>query len=201
MKALFIGSHCDDIELGCGGTIAKYIGEWQVICLVLSSSSSFWKNPELKDISSASLHSLGVSDVSYSSFQTDCFADQRQDIWELLHVTEKTLKPDIVFTNDRDCHQDHVVVYEETIRNFRGKTTIAAYKPTIRNCSQGIYNYFEVLSKNHVDQKLKALKMYNKLYKDKIYFQEENVLAQMRVYGMFVETEFAESFRVEKFVR
>ena len=30
LKLLFIGAHCDDIEIGCGGTILKIINEYKI---------------------------------------------------------------------------------------------------------------------------------------------------------------------------
>ena len=42
LKLLFFGAHCDDIEIGCGGTILKLIDQYKIreikwvgLCLVI----------------------------------------------------------------------------------------------------------------------------------------------------------------------
>jgi N-acetylglucosamine malate deacetylase 1 len=44
-KILAIGAHCDDIELGCGGTLARHVTRGDsVTCLILTRSG--YRNPK-----------------------------------------------------------------------------------------------------------------------------------------------------------
>jgi len=199
MKVLFLGCHCDDIELGCGGTINKYVGLGvDVMCCTFSKVSVFQgKHVDLSENSSAALKRLGVDNMRFLDFQTNRFHEMRQDIWLSVNSLEKYYNPDIVFTNEWDNQQDHETLFKEVTRNFR-RATIISYKASVRNAPQHAYNLYEELSQVNVEAKKDALRCYYPLYQDLIYFKMENIEAITRNAGIYVEAEFAEPFCVVK---
>lgn len=204
MKILFLGSHCDDIELGCGATIHKKKDEWEIICAVFSEAVPFEESTgvrvkHLKEISKASLRSLGVQEFHHFDFPTNAFAEERQNIWQTIHSLKRQYQPDLVFSHLADEHQDHEVLYNETIRNFQD-TSIVLYKPTMRYKTVHDWNWIEIVSSRDVDAKQKALALYTPC-RNKLYFYPENIEAQMRVYAMQTDwAEFAEAFKIEKLI-
>ena len=196
MKALFIGCHCDDIELGCGGTIHKRKNDWDITCVVLSSCGPFGHLRELRDYSLKSLNELGATKVKFENFPTNDFWQHRQRLWQVINDLDAAIKPDIVFTQCVDDHQDHKTLYEETIRNFK-KVDVVSYQPTTRNSLSHRWNWFEVLSQENVDAKIIVLDNFP-CYNRKIYFVPENVKSQLRINAMYIEEEFAEAFELVK---
>jgi|LakMenEpi03Aug12_release.lakeMendotaPanAssembly.Ray.scaffolds.fasta_scaffold01099_60 LmbE family N-acetylglucosaminyl deacetylase len=197
MKALFIGCHCDDIELGCGGTIHKRKNDWNIFCAVFSECGPFGSLKELKNYSKKSLEELGANEVIFDDFPTNDFWQYRQKIWEKIHELEKSINPDIIFTQCPDNHQDHKTIYEESVRNFKKKDMIS-YQSSIRNSLDHSWNWFEVLNRSDVDAKINILKNFP-CYKDtKIYFTPENIESQLRINAMYIESEFAEAFKLIK---
>lgn len=197
MKALFIGCHCDDIELGCGGTIHKYKNDWEIICVVLSNCGVNGNLKELKDYSLKSLNELGVTNVIFKEFPTNDFWKYRQQIWEVIHDLEKSIKPNIVFSQCKDNHQDHKILYNETIRNFK-QIDVISYQSSSRNSLNYKWNWFEVLNQTNVDAKIKMLDNFPCYRYSKNYFKPENILAQLRMGAMYIEKEFAEAFELVK---
>jgi len=194
MKILFLGCHCDDIELGCGGTVHK-LGANDISCVVLSVESPIQgRTFMLKSQSINSLRSLGVSDIKHWDFLVNHFHESRQKIWEILRDLNEKLSPDIVFTQEDDLHQDHSTLYKETLRNFR-KSSILTYKASARNSPDISFNYYEPLSREDLRAKVTALAEYIDL--DFLYYcKPESLEAVARVTGIPVEEEFAEGFNV-----
>jgi len=204
MKALFIGCHCDDIELGCAATIHKH-PDWQIRCVVLTKDSSnfHWKTNrsyEHLDLTcKQSLEMLGVTDVKIYTDITCCFFQRsRQVIWERLHREETEFQPDIIFSQYADSNQDHATLYEETQRNFRDKP-VYFYRPHERDLHPFTKNAFSIVDESDAEAKLKCLEAY-KVYDDRIYFDPEVIKAGLVLNGSLTGHKYAESFFVDKHI-
>lgn len=187
MKVLILGSHCDDIELGCGGTLHKHHKDWCAHCAVLSS------RPGLEPVARATLRRLGATETHFRDFVYNDFPSQRQEIWEFLKNFQTAFAPDLVLTQEPDDHQDHETLYRETVRVFR-QTTLATYlvAPSLKNFAADTY---EGLSGADVAAKKESLAAYRDFYPGKNYLEWANVEAQLRAVGVYPGLEFAESFR------
>jgi LmbE family N-acetylglucosaminyl deacetylase len=199
MKVLFVGCHCDDIELGCGGTVHKYVQAGvDVLCYTFSRVSVFQgQDIDLSEASSEAMKVLGVDKPKYYDFPTNRFHEVRQKVWQGLNWLEKMYNPDVVFTNEWDNQQDHETLFKEVTRNFR-RATIISYKASVRNAPEHSYNMYEELSLENLTAKKSACQCYYPLYKELIYFKMENIEAVVRNAGIYVESEFAEPFSVVK---
>lgn len=195
MNVLFLGCHCDDIELGCGGTISKFRHKWNIHCHVLSDKDLVGR--DLKSTCCKSLKKIGVKNVSFSSFKPSHFHEKRQEIWSTLNSLDEEIKPEAVFSNENDEHQDHKILYEETLRNFR-KSSIIQY--TISRSSNSFNpNIFIELSKKDVKSKCSAVLEYRKLY-NKNYLSKKSVVSQLIFFGIHQEMKYCESFNAKKII-
>jgi LmbE family N-acetylglucosaminyl deacetylase len=121
LRLLCLGAHCDDIEIGCGGTLLRLLEEHpgsQVDWVVLSS------NPEREREARASaaefLGAAAHSAVSIESFRESFFPWRGEAIKEHFEKLKAATAPDVVFTHHRhDEHQDHRLVAELTWNTFR----------------------------------------------------------------------------------
>ena len=200
MRVLFLGSHCDDIELGCGATIAKHNHDWEIYCAVFSNTVPLdggWAC--LKLTSEQSLATLGVQRMVHFDFRTNHFHQHRQQIWETINSIKSDFNPDLVFTHLPDEQQDHETIHNETIRNFQN-TSVLLYKPTMRYLAPIRWQWIESVDRRQVDAKLTALTLY-KDYHDKLYFRPDNVEAQLRVCGMECGQDYAEGFEIIRLIQ
>jgi N-acetylglucosamine malate deacetylase 1 len=107
VKILALGSHPDDIEYGCGGTLIMAVEKkHQVYLGVMTDGSAITKANRVAEQEQAA-KLLGASDLFWGGF-TDT---QLEHSRELITAIEKLLKktsPDFVFVNaPDDAHQDH----------------------------------------------------------------------------------------------
>jgi LmbE family N-acetylglucosaminyl deacetylase len=199
-KALFIGAHPDDIELGCGGLLAHLSGKTDALCVTLSDNQ---ENPDLKAIVGQhyrSMQVLGVpkEKVILENSETRNFPRDRQAILEYLYDLNRRHKPDVVFVHTQaDIHQDHAVVTMEALRAFRGKTVLGY---DVLRSSYGFFpNFLIEISGEDVERKIKALSEYT-VYSDKYYFDPEIIRATSVRHGALAEKNFAEGFDILRVV-
>lgn len=193
MRVLFLGAHCDDIELGCGGLINQRFRSWDIACLTLSRlvvNSSI----SLQEYSIAALSTLGVSpdQIEHRNYHPSNMPTHVDDIWADL----RAFTPDVVFTQEPDDHQDHTVLYETTLRAFNPGTSVITYRATSRSCPVFNANLYAPLTPEELAAKVVAIEKYQPVYSHKPYLRPEAIKAQAVVDGLAIGCEAAEAFRV-----
>lgn len=120
-KLLCLGAHSDDIEIGCGGTILRWLQEdpdLEVSWVVLSSNRE--RKKEASRSADLFLKGARRKKVFIRSFRDGFFPYQGADIKEYFEALKKRVSPDIVLTHYRDDrHQDHRLVSDLTWNTFR----------------------------------------------------------------------------------
>jgi LmbE family N-acetylglucosaminyl deacetylase len=190
---MFVGAHPDDIELGCGAIVSRLKTE-NIIWVVLSDNQDNPANTLLVGELKESASRLGIKwrDVHVGNFKTREFSYSRQDICDYLYAANELYEPDIVFTHSyHDRHQDHLVVNDETMRVFRGKSVLG-YE--IQASAYGFFpNVLVEISGGELKDKIDALKCY-KTNRDKIYFSRNVVTSQAVGNGTLIRKKYAEGF-------
>lgn len=137
MKILAIGAHLDDIEIACGGTLAKAIEAGHTVKVLIMSKSGY-TNKEGKIQRSdevavkegiEALNTLGVQDIEILDFPTKDIPF-RSDVVNAIDVCMSDFNPDIIFTHHPfDTHQAHEGVAKATIAAARRRNTVFFYEP------------------------------------------------------------------------
>lgn len=192
-KILFIGCHCDDIELGCGATIDKWKNK-QIDCIILSQKTIDEKS--LKKTSTKSLKKLGVKNLFFYDFSPSKFHEKTQQIWEKLIKFDTDYGS--VFFQESDHHQDHETLYKVTNRMFQGKN-LFTYCASPISCPNFKPNFFVEISKKNLKIKLKSLKNY-KIYKNKPYFDKKLIKSIAKINGSLAMCNLAEGYRIKRII-
>ena len=137
MKILAVGAHLDDIEIACGGTLAKAIENGhQVKVLIMSKSGYTNKDGKLqrsdeeavKEGTNA-LHVLGIQDIEILDFPTKDIP-WRSDVVNAIDVCISAYDPDVIFTHHPfDTHQAHAGVSNAMVGAARRRNTVFFYEP------------------------------------------------------------------------
>ena len=106
---LFIGAHCDDIEIGCGGSVIQLAAtnpnahfHW----VILSSTP----DRALEAMKSAETLLAGVKNktIEIKTFEGSVFPYIGREIKTYFEELKSKINPDLIFTHYRhDLHQDH----------------------------------------------------------------------------------------------
>src|SRR3712207_1304046 len=116
-KVLILAPHTDDGEIGCGGAIAKLLGDghdvyYAAFSTCVASLPKGYPPDTLKRELEQATATLGIprKQVMIFDFPVRRMLEHRQDILEILVQMKGDLQPDVVFCPClSDLHQDHAV--------------------------------------------------------------------------------------------
>ncbi len=201
---LFIGAHPDDVELGCGGTIVKHLEKKdEVYVLVLSKGENGNKrhHDRINETTKA-LCSVGVKkeNINVLDIPDTRFDENRKRIF--YEIEKAVLKNNIlrVYTHtNREYHQDHITVYEETLRAARNVRDLLTYESNAHTFSHFSPNLFIDISKI-IAKKIELIKKHYS-QRGKKYMEAKNIksLAKVRGYQSRVG-DYAEGFEIVRMV-
>lgn len=199
-NVIVFGAHPDDFEVGCAGTILKYIDSINLKVVVMSDRYEDGKMRDLNE-KDKSMKILGLNNIPFKIFDvpTRIFHDYKSKIRNILYEIATKSDVDVVFTPPiHDIHQDHIVLAEEVIRLFREKT-IFGYE-VIRSGYDFAPNMHVKLPVDLVNIKIKAAQCYKSQWSTTksggYYFSKEVMKGLMRARGAQFGVEYAEAFEV-----
>jgi LmbE family N-acetylglucosaminyl deacetylase len=202
-KILVISPHTDDGELGCGGSVARFVEEGDEVSYVALSSCEKSVPPEYpcdvlkKEVRDAT-KVLGIADPILFEYEVREFPRLRQEILDTLISLRVKLQPDIVFTpSSFDTHQDHKTTREETLRAFK-QCTILGYEQPWNNITFNTLAFIS-LKEHQVQKKIDALRCY-RTQKHRSYLSGDFIRGLALTRGVQVEEKYAEAFEVIKWV-
>ncbi len=204
-RTLVLAPHTDDGELGCGGTIARFIAEGTEVYYVAFSICTKSLPPHLppdtleKEVKVAT-KILGIPPQNLILYDYDVrrFKEFRQDILEELIKIRIKINPDLVFLpTPADIHQDHQVISEEGLRAFK-HTSILGYELPWNNVSFNT-GCFIKLEAEHVETKVKALNAYES-QKKRSYLNDNFIRSLATIRGVQITSLYAEAFEVIRWV-
>ena len=120
-RILCLGAHCDDLEIGCGGTILRLALEQPAIevrWVVFASTPE--RAAEAKGSAAEFLAGFGRAGLVVHDFRDGYLPARWAEVKDAFEALKREYQPDIIFTHYRDDrHQDHRVVSDLTWNTWR----------------------------------------------------------------------------------
>lgn len=209
-KVVAIGAHPDDIELGCGGTIALLIEDnVEIYYLILSLRGS----NEEEVYSAAKSMNIPKSNVILPNLPNEGIerlSEQGGKIRSIFDQIRDEICPNLVIgPSPRDTHQDHKAAGEEMFRIFRPLSSSENLEPPI--CAvlsyelirQNIFfspNFYIQLDQRHIDKKIETQMEFKSQIGKRIYFKPEITINLARMRGIQVGVKYAEAYEASRFI-
>jgi len=204
-RVLVLAPHTDDGELGCGGTIAKFIEQGKEVHYITfsiaeKSVGDQFPSTILEIEVKKATKSLGIPPEHLRIFKYEVreFPAYRQEILQDIIDLREEIQPDLILVpSPNDIHQDHQVICREGLRVFK-RHTILGYEQPWNNIVFET-RLFISLEKRHVGRKVAALKCYES-QKYRSYLDEDFIWSLARTRGTQIENQYAEAFEVLRWV-
>ncbi len=206
MNIIAIGAHLDDIELACGGTLARAVKNGHTVKMLVLTKSAYTNHDgvvlrteeEALSEGKAAADELGVIDLEVLDFPV-------KDVPYNSHTVEAidrvlcAFKPDIIFTHWMfDTHQDHRNVSLATISAARNFSNIFFYEPFPPSGRSYMpfkpQSYVDIT--HTLDDKIRSLKAHTSQYKKYGEHWIEATIGRARLRGFEHGYLYAETFEV-----
>lgn len=198
---LCLGAHCDDIEIGCAGTlleIKQRVPGLYCHWAVLSGAGE--REAETR---AAGADLLGDSlQVRVAEFQNSYFPACWGEIKGFFEQLKATVEPDLILTHWlEDRHQDHRIVAELTWNTFRSHQILEYEIPKYEG-DLGRPNLYVPVSARHTDHKVDALITYFSSQRHRAWFRPEVFRGLMAVRAVECDAPsgYAEAFHARKLI-
>jgi LmbE family N-acetylglucosaminyl deacetylase len=200
---LCLGAHCDDLEIGCGGTVLKLADgpaapafTW----VVFSSDSS--REAEASHSARNFLAKASSSRIIINKFRDGFLPYEGRQVKETFEELKRLISPDLVLTHYRgDLHQDHRLVSELTWNTFRDHF-ILEYEIPKYDGDLGSPNLFVPLDESRCQQKISAVLTGFPSQAGKRWFSEDVFRSLLRLRGLECNapSSYAEAFYCRKLI-
>jgi LmbE family N-acetylglucosaminyl deacetylase len=203
LKILCLGAHSDDIEIGCGGTILRWVREYPEleICWIVFSASG-QRAEEAHESAEAFLRQVKGKQVIVRNFRDGYFPYIGAEIKDYFEQLKREVSPDLIFTHYRnDLHQDHRLISELTWNTFRDHL-ILEYEIPKYDGDIGTPDLFVHLDEPICRTKIGYLMAHFRSQLVHRWFTEDTFLSTLRLRGVesAAPGKYAEAFYTRKVV-
>jgi LmbE family N-acetylglucosaminyl deacetylase len=201
LNLLLLGAHCDDIEIGCGGTILRLLREypvnhvkWVVFC------SNPVREKEARNCAEEFLDGVVSKEIIIKDFRDGYLSQQYTEVKDFFEQLKQEGNPDLIFTHyQHDLHQDHRLLSQLAWNTFRNHL-ILEYEIPKYDGDTGSPPFFVVLDERDVKGKVRKLMDCYDSQRSKHWFDEETFVSILRLRGMQSAARYAEGFYCRKII-
>jgi LmbE family N-acetylglucosaminyl deacetylase len=200
---LCLGAHCDDLEIGCAGTVLKLTEEpnppaftWVVF------TSDARREAEALRSAETLLRRASRVRIVIQKFRDGFLPYEGGVVKESFEELKHEVSPDLILTHHRaDLHQDHRLISELTWNTFRDHL-ILEYEIPKYDGDLGTPNLFVPLDESLVRRKIEAIMTAFPSQAGKQWFDAETFRSMLRLRGMECNASdsYAEAFYCRKLV-
>jgi len=209
MNIIAIGAHLDDIELACGGTLAKAVKAGHAVKMVVMSESSYFSfdgkilrtKEEARIEGENAAKALGVDLLEILDFKSTAVPYSGEAVTILDNIFAK-FKPDLILTHSPfDTHQDHNNTSNSTISAARNYNNILMYEPFPPSGRSYVafkpQVYVDIT--DTIDLKIEAMKAHKSQHKKYGENWTEAITGRARMRGFESNYKYAEVFEALRF--
>lgn len=196
---LFLGAHCDDIEIGCGGTILDLrarIPAARIHWVIFSARGQ--RREEAMESARRFLGEGAHHCVRAFEFRDGFLPWEGMRLKETFEELKRDVQPNLIFTHHlSDRHQDHRLIGKLTWNTWRDHAVLEYEVPKYEG-DLGQPNIYVRLSPRHAESKVKMLEEVYETQMTKPWFDADTFKGLMRLRGIECRSRFAEAFHARK---
>ncbi|GAA4421724.1 PIG-L family deacetylase [Georgenia halophila] len=194
-RVLAIGAHPDDLELACGGTLAKLVDNGhEVHAMVMSRGNIGGDQLERMSEARRAASFIGATSVTVHDFPDTALQEASQGMVAAMEIAISRVEPDIILTHSaHDQHQDHAAVHTAALRAARQHSSILCFEsPSVtREFNPSVF----VDIADHIGIKVEAVKLHrDQTGKGKAYMSPQRLRGLATFRGAQAKRQFAEGY-------
>jgi LmbE family N-acetylglucosaminyl deacetylase len=200
LAVLCLGAHADDIEIGAGSTILKWIEtgiRLDVHWCVLSADGA--RAAEAEASARSFVAGAASHRIELASFRDGHYPYIGGELKAWMEDLKNRVHPDVILTHSVDAHQDHSEVSSLTWNTFRDHL-ILEYEIPKWDGDLGRPNFYVPVDAGHLQRKIDLLLAHFGTQRSKDWFDADTFRGLARLRGMECRSPsgYAEAFFVRK---
>ncbi len=189
-RVLAIGAHPDDVEIGCGGTMAKHHAAGDVLHILTLSRGAAGGDTNVRTAEARRAANLFGAELHMGNLQDTHITEGRETI-EIIENVSREMHPTHVYTHCvEDTHQDHRAVHAASLVAARGVRNLYCYQTPSSTVEFRPQRFVDIT--DFIGTKLQAIDAYGSQAERMAALDPGNILATARYWGRFAGYVMAE---------
>ena len=151
-RVLAIGAHPDDVEIGCGGTLAKHRAAGDDLMILTLSHGAQGGEARLRGEEARHAAAMLGANLELHDLPDACISEGVETI-RIIEAAIRAFAPTHVYTHSReDTHQDHRAVHAASVVASRGVANLYGYQSPSSTVEFRPQRFVDISA--HIDDKL-----------------------------------------------
>lgn len=189
-RVLAIGAHPDDVEIGCGGALARHRAEGDALMILTLSRGANGGDTNVRTREAHRAADLLGAGLEFGELP-DAHIGEGFETIEVIQAAIRSFAPTHVYTHSgQDTHQDHRNVHAATLVAAREVRNVFCYQSP--SATVDFRPTFFVDIADHIAVKLEAIAVYRSQIERRATLNGEAIEAAARYWGRFAGYVLAE---------
>jgi LmbE family N-acetylglucosaminyl deacetylase len=193
-RVLAIGAHPDDVEIGCGGSLAKHHAKGDILHVLTLSRGAAGGDVNLRAAEAQRAAQLLGATLKLGDLRDTCITEGAETIG-LIQAAVHELRPTHVYTHcSEDTHQDHRAAHASSLVAARGVPNVYCYQTPSSTVEFRPNRFVDIT--DFIKQKLQAIDSYKSQIDRMDALQHDVILSTARYWGRYAGYVLAEPMRI-----
>lgn len=193
-RVLAIGAHPDDVELGCGGALAKHQSRGDLLHILTLSRGAAGGDVNIRAEEAQHAAKMLGATLEFGELQ-DAHISESQSTIAIIQAAIRKLRPTHVYTHSlEDTHQDHRAVHTASLVAARGVPNVYCYQSPSSTVEFSPNRFVDITE--FIKPKLRAIGAYKSQVDRSAMLQDDVILATARYWGRYAGHVMAEPMRI-----
>jgi LmbE family N-acetylglucosaminyl deacetylase len=193
-RVLAIGAHPDDVEIGCGGALAKHHANGDIVQILTLSRGAAGGDVNVRSVEAHRAAELLGAGLKMGSLRDTHITDGTATIG-LIEDAIRELRPTHVYTHcSEDTHQDHRAVHAASLVAARSVPNVYCYQSPSSTVEFRPNRFVDI--SDFIKVKIQAIDAYGSQVQRMDALQHDVILSTARYWGRYAGYVLAEPLRI-----
>lgn len=189
-RVLAIGAHPDDVEIGCGGALAKHHADYDMLHILTLSRGAAGGDVNMRSVEAHNAAALVGARLEMANLRDTNITDGAETI-AIIEAAIRELHATDVYTHSlEDTHQDHRAVHAASLVAARGVPNVYCYQSPSSTVEFKPHRFVDIT--HYIEKKIALIGAYKSQIDRMESIQPDVIVSTARYWGRFAGYVLAE---------
>ncbi len=193
-RVLAIGAHPDDVEIGCGGALAKHYADYDVLHILTLSRGAAGGDTNMRMVEARNAAEMVGAQLKIGNLPDTGISSGAETI-SIIEASIRELQATHVYTHSlEDTHQDHRAVHAASLVAARRVPNVYCYQTPSSTVDFKPNRFVDIT--HYIDRKIDLIGAYKSQVDRMDALQHDVILSTARYWGRFAGYVLAEPLQI-----